>query len=71
MGDVEDPVVMVAEPLFKWEKTDQGNWCHAHAEDLTWNLEPDNYGFGYKVIITGEMNYEDYTIYLLKFGDKK
>jgi hypothetical protein len=31
MGDVEDPVIMVADPLCEWEATDEGKWCHAHA----------------------------------------
>jgi hypothetical protein len=70
MGDVEDPVLMVAEPLCKWEATEQGKWCHKHAHDLTWHLKPDHNYLGHRVVITGEITEEDYTVFLLKFGDK-
>ena len=71
MGDVEDPVIMVAEPLCKWEATDEGKWCHAHAQELTWHLKPAPNYFGHRVVVTGNISDEDYTVYLLKFGDKK
>lgn len=71
MGDVEDPVLMVAEPLCKWEQTEHGKWCHKHANDLTWRLTPSSSGLGHNVVVTGEISDSDYTVHLLKFGDNK
>ena len=27
MGDVEDPDLMVADPIWKWQQTDEGKWA--------------------------------------------
>lgn len=68
MGDVEDPELFAAEPLINWENSEQGQWCKKHAHDLAWNLSHDPVGFGYLIIITGEMYERDYTLFLLKYG---
>jgi len=69
LGDVEDPVLYAAEPLCKWEATPEGQWAKKHADDLTWNLHPDDFGWGYEIRITGLINDKDYVVYLLKFKD--
>lgn len=33
VGDVEDPFVYAAEPIWKWENTEQGKWVMAHATE--------------------------------------
>lgn len=69
MGDVEDPVLYAAEPIIKWEESDEGLWAKKHCGDLTWNLNHDPSGFGYLINITGTITEKDYVVYLLKFKD--
>ena len=53
--DTEDPVVMMAEPIYQWQQTDQGRWVMANAHDLTWYHQSDMNHWGYDVVICGEL----------------
>jgi len=49
MGDVEDPDLYAAQPLYEWQQTDFGQWCMAHAADTpTWYRIPDPVTYGYR-----------------------
>ena len=69
MGDVEDPYLYAAEPIYKWQQTDMGKWAMENIKDLTFNCIPDQNTMGYRVVIRGEMNDRDYTYFRLKWGD--
>jgi len=66
MGDVEDPELYCAEPIWRWQQTEQGKWCMDHAEDVRYNIYPDDYSYGYKVTITGILEGKYATLYALK-----
>ena len=33
MGDVEDPYLYAAEPIYQWQQTEKGKWAMEHALD--------------------------------------
>ncbi len=52
MGDVEDPDLYAAQPLYDWEKSDIGQWIMKNAADTpTWHrtVDPMNYGHKYQI----------------------
>ena len=56
MGDVEDPDIYAAEPIYRWQQTEQGRWAMEHAHDLTYYTGADPYTFGYLISIRGTVN---------------
>jgi hypothetical protein len=71
IGDVEDPILYVAEPLCNWEKTEQGIWVKEHAlETPTWHSYIDHLSMGTKFCIRAKLSAKDYTFFLLKWKSK-
>jgi hypothetical protein len=68
MGDVEDPEIYAAEPIYQWEKSEIGQWCHQHAYNLRFYISPSLESFSQTVIIRGDMTDKDYSFFLLKWG---
>jgi hypothetical protein len=69
MGDVDDVDIYVAEPIWKWQQTEQGQWVMAHAQDLTYHISTDPVSFGHRVSIRGKIQEgPELTAYLLKYG---
>lgn len=56
MGDVEDPDIYAAEPIWQWQQTAQGQWVMQHAHDLTYHTGADPHGYGYLISIRGAIN---------------
>jgi len=56
MGDVDDVDIYVAEPIWRWQQTDQGRWVMEHAHNLTYHTMPSANSFGHNVVIRGEIN---------------
>ena len=68
MGDVEDPELYAAQPLYEWQQTDQGQWVMEHCTDPQYIIRPDLNTFGHKIIIHGEVEDQLATEYLLRWG---
>jgi len=69
MGDVEDPDLYAAEPLLKWENSDQGQWIMKNACDTpTWHRMADPVSYGYKYIIRAKLMGPALTEWLLRYG---
>lgn len=67
MGDVEDPALYAAQPLWEWQQTDMGKWVMKHCKDPTFHTYPDPVNFGYTILITAHMTDKRYTEFALKF----
>jgi hypothetical protein len=68
MADVEDPELYAAEPLYKWEHSDAGQWIMQNAIDKpTWNLIPSPDIYGHEVLIRANLTPENYTYWKLKY----
>lgn len=71
MGDVEDPDLMAAQPLWEWEKSDIGQWVMRNAADTpTWHRIADPTTFGYKYQIRAKLMGPALTEWILKYGSK-
>jgi hypothetical protein len=69
MGDVEDPDLYAAEPLWKWQNTDMGKWVMANAvQTPSWHRSADFPNYGYSYSIRAELSPKNYTYWWLKWG---
>jgi hypothetical protein len=68
MGDVEDPELYAAQPLYEWQQTDQGQWVMKNCSDPQYIIRPDISTFGHKIIVHGEVEDQLATEYLLRWG---
>lgn len=69
MGDVEDPDLYAAQPLYEWQESEQGKWVMERAvETPEWHrhLEPVTYGYRYAIV--AKLKDVDYTFWTLKWG---
>jgi len=68
MGDVEDPDLYVAEPIWKWQQTEAGQWVMGNAVDTPiWHRTSDVFNYGYVYTITAKLKAIDHTYFKLKF----
>jgi hypothetical protein len=66
MGDVDDPDLLVAEPIYKWQQTDAGKWVMENSiTEPMWTRNPGYWGHNY--IIYAYFTSQQLTYYKLKF----
>jgi hypothetical protein len=71
MGDVEDPDLYAAQPLWEWQESEMGKWVMAHAmESPVWHRQPDMMQYGYQYAVTAKLRGKDHTFWQLKWGSK-
>lgn len=69
MGDVEDPDIYAAQPLWEWQESEMGKWVMERAVDTPeWHRNLDYVTFGYQYAIVAKMKDVDYTFWALKWG---
>ena len=67
MGDVEDPDLYAAEPLYQWQQSEIGQWVMEHAiETPCWHRQADPYNHGYQYAITAKLHGARLTEWLLR-----
>jgi hypothetical protein len=72
MGDVEDPDLYAAQPLYDWEHSEQGEWVMNNAvETPSWHRMPDPYGYGYRYEVRAKLQGARLTEWLLRHGEIK
>jgi len=68
MGDVEDPEIYAAQPLYEWETSEQGQWVMEHAiEPPIFLFRTDYASYGYEVTIDARLQEEDATYFRLRW----
>ena len=68
MGDVEDPDLYAAEPLWKWQNSEAGKFVMEHAvEQPYWIREADYSSYGYRYKIVARLSEPNQTFFKLKF----
>jgi hypothetical protein len=68
MSDVEDVDIYVADPISRWQQTEQGQWVMENATDLKYYTMPDPNTFGYQITISGDIQEGPLlTEYLLRY----
>jgi hypothetical protein len=69
MGDVEDPDLYAAEPLWQWQNTEMGEWVMSNAvQTPSWHRLVDPSSFGWTYTIVAELSPKDYTYWWIKWG---
>ena len=69
IGDVEDPEVFVAQPIYEWQQTEKGCWVIAHCPDPQFRITPNPYAWGHEVNVYGPLEESAAVIFLLKWGE--
>lgn len=69
MGDVEDPQIYAAQPIYEWQQTEQGQWVMEHSTDPSFRINNDAYNWGYTITISGPLSEKDAVFFNLKWGD--
>ena len=70
MGDVEDPDLYAAQPLWEWQQSEMGAWVMEHSvETPMWHRQanPNQYHTDYAV--QAWLKGADYTFWVLKWAD--
>lgn len=73
MGDVEDPNLYAAQPIWEWQESEQGRWIMEHAIDKPeWHGcgQADTMNYGYKFAITAKLRGRDYTFWTMKWNSE-
>jgi hypothetical protein len=69
MGDVEDPDLYAAEPMWKWQESEQGKFVMEHAVDRPeWHRHIDHTSYGYRYAITAELESKKLSEFYLRWG---
>ena len=71
MGDVEDPELYAAQPLWEWQESEAGSWVMEHAvEQPYWIQSLDYNSWGHRFRVMARMSEQDQTFWTLKWGNK-
>lgn len=72
LSDVEDPDLYAAEPLYKWEKSEQGQFIMSNAvEQPEFHRQVNPMLMGYQYAITAELEKKKLSEFLLRWGPIK
>jgi len=70
MGDVEDPDLYAAEPLWKWQQSDMGKWVMEHSvETPMWHRQMNTNQYHMEYAVQAWLKGADYSFWVLKWGD--
>lgn len=52
LGDVDDPEIYAAQPIWEWQQTEAGQWVMENSVDTYWarHTDPHTYGYQYKIV---------------------
>ena len=68
MGDVEDPDLMVAQPIYEWQQTEAGKYIMKNSLPTPmWNRTADPNTYGHLYTITAYLTPKQLTFYRLKY----
>ena len=70
MGDVEDPDLYAAEPMWQWQQSEAGKWVMENCCDEApiWHRQVDPSSFGHRYIVLATFEEKKLTEFYLRFG---
>ena len=72
MGDVEDPDLYAAQPLWEWQESEQGKFVMEHSvETPAWHRQADPLNWGHQYIIVAELEKKKLSEFYLRFDKVK
>lgn len=70
MGDVEDPDLYAAQPLWEWQASEMGKWVMERAVDTPeWHRQMDAMQYHMQYAVVAKLKDVDYTFWTLKWGN--
>ena len=70
LGDVDDPEIYAAQPIWEWQQSEVGKWVMEHAiETPYWRMNNSTMTYSYSCIIVARFEESDATFYKLKYHD--
>ena len=68
MGDVEDPDLLVAEPIWQWQQTEAGKYIMENSvQQPEWHRSADPTTYGYRYDIVAYLEDKSLTYWKLKY----
>jgi len=68
MGDVEDPDLYAAQPIWEWQESEVGKFIMEHAaEPPYWIRSVDPHSYGHQYRIMARLSEQNQTFFRLKF----
>lgn len=68
MGDVEDPDLFVAQPIYDWQQTEAGKWVMKNSNPTpSWHRQVDYTTYGQLYLIKAYLTPEQLTYWKLKY----
>ena len=69
LGDVDDPEIYAAQPIYEWQQTEKGKWVVEHSVgEPYWAKCHDLDFYYYRYRIVAEFTDQDAVYYQLKYG---
>ena len=70
IGDVEDPDLYAAEPMWEWQSSEMGKFIlEKSVETPVWHRQADVANYGYQYAIEAFLKGVDYSFWVLKWGN--
>jgi hypothetical protein len=70
LGDVEDPDLYVAEPIWQWQNSDQGKFVMENAvSQPEWHRYNSMFDFGLSYVIMAELDSKKLAEFYLRWGN--
>lgn len=71
MGDVDDPDLYAAQPLWEWQQSEMGQWVMERAvETPEWHRQMDHLAYHLQYAVVAKLKDVDYTFWVLKWGNQ-
>jgi len=72
IGDVEDPEIYAAEPIYNWQQSDAGKFVMEHAiDEPVWLKDIDSESWSYQYVIVAELEKKKLAEFYLRFDKSK
>jgi hypothetical protein len=72
VGDVEDPEIYAAQPIWEWQESDAGKWVMANAVEQPYYIQGLDYNsWGHRYKIMARLSEQNQTFWSLKWGGNK
>jgi len=69
LGDVDDPELYAAQPIWEWQQTEAGKFVMEHAVEVpSFHRHMDHTIYGYRYAITAELEKKKLSEFYLKWG---
>lgn len=72
VGDVEDPEIYAAQPIWEWQESDAGKWVMENAVEQPYYIQGLDYNsWGHRYKIMARLSEQNQTFWSLKWGGNK